>query len=129
MDICESCRFGYIEPNDDGYYCEALDDVFKMRTQCGKWACKLSRIGTPLELEHNCREIERKRSVEALKNCLAEPKCTDCPWTECENMDEPCRKVPTSLLRTVLALLEGGALPNGNADCVLPLLRRGDRIH
>lgn len=51
--VCESCRFGYIEPNDDGYYCELSDDVIKCCTRCGSWACKLGKIGTPDEFEHN----------------------------------------------------------------------------
>ena len=51
--VCESCRFGYIEPNDDGYYCEAKDEVFKFCGSCGTWACKLSKIGTPEEYLHN----------------------------------------------------------------------------
>lgn len=51
--ICDSCRFGYPEPNDDGYYCEAVDEVFKQRSRCGRWACKLSKIGTDQEYEHN----------------------------------------------------------------------------
>lgn len=58
--ICESCRFGYPEPNEAGYYCEAKDEVFSVRSQCGCWACKLSRIGTPLEYEHCLTEsLER----------------------------------------------------------------------
>ena len=52
MSICESCRFGYPEPNDDGYYCEARDDVFKIMLNCKFWACKLSRIGTRDEHKH-----------------------------------------------------------------------------
>lgn len=52
-DVCDSCRFGFPEQTDDGYYCEIYDDVFKQRTVCGSWGCKLSRIGTPDELEHN----------------------------------------------------------------------------
>ena len=50
--VCESCRFGYIEPTDDGYYCEALDEVIKLRTVCRTWSCKLSKIGTKDEFEH-----------------------------------------------------------------------------
>ena len=111
MNICESCRFGYIEPNDDGYYCEAYDDVFKMKSICGWWACKLGMIGTPLEHEHDFREITKRKTIEALKSCMADPKCRDCPWEKCESFEEKKREVPVSLLQTVLALLEGGAIP------------------
>ena len=43
---------------------------------------------------------------DALRNCVTEPKCRDCPWEECEQFD--CKKVivPANLLLDVLKLLK-----------------------
>lgn len=68
--VCESCRFRYPEPEDDGYYCEAKDDVIKLATRCGSWACKLSKIGTPEEFEHNIHRKMQSLDEAGLKKDL-----------------------------------------------------------
>ena len=53
IEVCDSCRFGSPEPGDIGYYCELHDEIFRHRTRCGSWGCKLSKIRTDQELAHN----------------------------------------------------------------------------
>jgi hypothetical protein len=49
---------------------------------------------------------DRETVFDAIRNCITEPKCRDCPWDECEKFD--CKKVsvPVSLLLDVLKLLK-----------------------
>lgn len=42
--------------------------------------------------------------IQALQNCVAVPKCRDCPWEECEYEHESI-KVPKSLLLSALNLI------------------------
>ena len=49
---------------------------------------------------------DREKVFDALRNCVTEPKCRDCPWEECERFD--CKKVsvPANLLLDALKLLK-----------------------
>lgn len=40
---------------------------------------------------------DQDRVFDALQNCVAEPKCRDCPWIECESFEEKHIKIPISL--------------------------------
>ena len=48
---------------------------------------------------------DRGKIFAALRNCLAEPKCGDCPWEDCERFDHKTTTVPVTLLLDVLELL------------------------
>lgn len=47
-----------------------------------------------------------EKVFDAIRNCITEPKCKDCPWDECEKFD--CKKVsiPVSLMLDALKLLK-----------------------
>ena len=45
------------------------------------------------------------RVLEAFRNCISEPKCRDCPWTECEDLDNKKVKIPADLALAVNRLL------------------------
>lgn len=49
---------------------------------------------------------DRKKVFDAIRNCVTEPKCRDCPWEECERFE--CKKVsvPANLLLDALKLLK-----------------------
>lgn len=49
---------------------------------------------------------DRETVFDAIRNCITEPKCRDCPWGECEKFD--CKKVsvPVSLMLDALKLLK-----------------------
>lgn len=49
---------------------------------------------------------DREKVFDAIRNCITEPKCRDCPWDECEKFD--CKKVsvPVSLMLDALKLLK-----------------------
>lgn len=49
---------------------------------------------------------ELNKVIEAIENCIGQPKCRDCPWEECEYEHEVINSVPYSLLLDVLALLK-----------------------
>ena len=48
----------------------------------------------------------RDKVFDALRNCITEPKCRDCPWEECERFDCKKANVPVNLLLDVLNLLK-----------------------
>lgn len=49
---------------------------------------------------------DREKIFDAIRNCITEPKCRDCPGDECEKFD--CKKVsvPVSLMLDALKLLK-----------------------
>ena len=49
--------------------------------------------------------MNREIVITALENCVAIPKCRDCPWKPCEYEHE-IRGVPLSLLKATLELLK-----------------------
>lgn len=59
---------------------------------------------------------DREKVFDALRNCVTEPKCRDCPWEECERFD--CKKVtvPVNLLLDVLKLLQEREPKRGESD-------------
>lgn len=50
--------------------------------------------------------MDREKIFDALRNCITEPKCRDCPWEECERFDCKKANVPVNLLLDVLELLK-----------------------
>ena len=50
--------------------------------------------------------MDREKIFDALRNCITEPKCRDCPWEECERFDCKKANVPVNLLLDVLNLLK-----------------------
>lgn len=45
---------------------------------------------------------ERDRVFDAFRNCITEPKCKDCPWTECETIDHGTIEIPRDLALAVM---------------------------
>lgn len=45
---------------------------------------------------------EHDRILDAFRNCITEPKCKDCPWTECEELDNRKIKIPADLALAVM---------------------------
>lgn len=43
---------------------------------------------------------------DALRNCITEPKCKDCPWEECEQFNCKRTKIPIHLGLDILELLK-----------------------
>ena len=50
--------------------------------------------------------MERVKVIEAIENCIRQPKCQDCPWEDCEVEHEIVNGVPYGLLRDALAMLK-----------------------
>ena len=48
---------------------------------------------------------ERNKVISALENCIADPKCRDCPWEECEEEHETV-KIPLSLAEKALEFMK-----------------------
>ena len=45
---------------------------------------------------------ERDRVFDAFRNCITEPKCKDCPWTECETIGNGNIEIPRDLALAVM---------------------------
>ena len=45
---------------------------------------------------------EHDRILDAFRNCITEPKYKDCPWTECEELDNRKIKIPADLALSVM---------------------------
>lgn len=45
---------------------------------------------------------ERDRVLDAFRNCITEPKYKDCPWTECETIDNGTIEIPRDLALAVM---------------------------
>ena len=45
---------------------------------------------------------EHDRILDAFRNCITEPKCKDCPWIECEELDNRKIKIPADLALAVM---------------------------
>jgi hypothetical protein len=55
---------------------------------------------------------DREKVLAALKNCIDEPKCKDCPWEECEGEHEHV-EMPKGLVEAVVEMMEGNkTVPN-----------------
>ena len=48
---------------------------------------------------------QRKKVISAIENCIATPKCRDCPWDECEEQHETV-KLPLGLAKEALRFLK-----------------------
>lgn len=49
---------------------------------------------------------DREKVFDALRNCVTEPKCKDCPWEDCEQIGCKRVTVPVTLLLDTLKLLK-----------------------
>ena len=49
---------------------------------------------------------DKDKVFDAIRNCITEPKCRDCPWEDCERFDCKRVDVPLTLLLDTLKLLK-----------------------
>ena len=49
--------------------------------------------------------VDREKVFDALRNCVTEPKCKDCPWEDCEKFGCKRVTVPVTLLLDTLKVL------------------------
>ena len=49
---------------------------------------------------------DKEKVFDALRNCVTEPKCKDCPWEDCEKVGHKRVTVPVTLLLDTLNLLK-----------------------
>ena len=49
---------------------------------------------------------EGERVFDAFRNCITEPKCKDCPWTECDTLKNRIVEIPIDLALAVMRMLE-----------------------
>lgn len=49
---------------------------------------------------------DREKVFDAIRNCITEPKCKDCPWEDCENVGHKRVDVPVTLILDALELLK-----------------------
>lgn len=49
---------------------------------------------------------ENDRVFDAFKSCITEPKCKDCPWTECDKLKNRRVEIPIDLALAVMRLLK-----------------------
>lgn len=49
---------------------------------------------------------DREKVFDALRNCVTEPKCKDCPWEDCERFGCKRTTVPVTLLLEALNVLK-----------------------
>lgn len=50
--------------------------------------------------------LDRDKVFDAIRNCITEPKCKDCPWEDCENVGHKRVDVPVTLMLDTLNLLK-----------------------
>ena len=48
---------------------------------------------------------DREKVFDALRNCITEPKCKDCPWETCEEFHQT-KTIPLDLCLDILKLLK-----------------------
>lgn len=61
---------------------------------------------------------ENDRVFDAFRNCITEPKCKDCPWTECDTLKNRIVEIPIDLALAVMRMLKA-------QEAVKPILARG----
>lgn len=49
---------------------------------------------------------EQDRVFDAFRNCISEPKCKNCPWTECDKLKNRDVEIPIDLALAVMRMLE-----------------------
>jgi len=62
---------------------------------------------------------DREKVFDALRNCVTEPKCKDCPWEDCEKIGCKRTKVPVTLLLDALTVLKDDAKRITFLECAL----------
>lgn len=48
---------------------------------------------------------EHERIVDAFRNCITEPKCKDCPWVECDTLNNGVVEIPKDLALAVMRMI------------------------
>ena len=48
---------------------------------------------------------ENEKIFDAFRNCITEPKCRDCPWDECNTLNNGCVEIPRDLALAVMRML------------------------
>lgn len=49
---------------------------------------------------------DKETVFDAFRNCITEPKCRDCPWTQCNTLYNKKVEIPIDLALEVLNLLK-----------------------
>ena len=49
---------------------------------------------------------ENDRVFDAFRNCITEPKCKNCPWTECDKLKNRRVEIPIDLALAVMRMLK-----------------------
>ena len=49
---------------------------------------------------------ESGKVFDAFRNCITEPKCRDCPWTECDTLKNRVVEIPIDLALAVMRMLK-----------------------
>lgn len=57
------------------------------------------------EEEKRSKEAEKERVLDAFQSCISEPKCRDCPWKECKELDNRKIEIPVDLALAIDWLL------------------------
>lgn len=72
---------------------------------------------------------------EAFRNCITEPKCQDCPWVSCENLNNRKIKIPADLCLDVVELMKEGLETRKNhirllaeLEPVKPIVNKGNNL-
>ena len=60
---------------------------------------------------------DREKVFDALRNCITEPKCKDCPWETCEEFHQT-KTIPLDLCLDILELLKEDC-HNCKLECLL----------
>lgn len=60
---------------------------------------------------------DREKVFDAIRNCVTEPKCKDCPWEDCEKIGCKRTKVPVTLLLDTLTVLKEQEVVVRCKDC------------
>lgn len=67
-----------------------------------------------------------EKIFDAFRNCITKPKCRNCPWEQCEDLDYSSQKVeiPTGLALDVLNLLKTQTPVKVNKNIASPFCGR-----
>lgn len=61
---------------------------------------------------------ERDRIIDAFRNCITIPKCKDCPWNECDTLNNRCIEIPADLALAVMRELAAQKPVGGIRDAI-----------
>lgn len=86
------------------YLHDSNPTIFSTKQYGTEWRCWTSRPTDEQRkaVKWNMTPIEK--IISALENCIAEEKCRDCPWEECEH-EHKTVELPFGLVMDILAIL------------------------